>query len=78
MNTLHDPASLSITTDNRHQFLETAIAEASDADREIRQAELRGMQRRHREEALKLVMQRAALGVLGALAAAVVLVLLVR
>lgn len=78
MNSLHDPASLSITRDNRHQYLETSIAEASEADREIRQAEARGLQRRQREEDFKQTLKRAAWGVLGAVVAAAAFMVFLR
>ena len=64
MNSTPDYASLSITKDNRHQFLETAVASASEADREIRQAEARGVARRAREEELKQTIKLTAIGVL--------------
>ena len=64
MNSTPDNASLSITKDNRHQFLETAVASASEADRQIRQAEARGVARRAREEELKQTIKRTAIGVL--------------
>ena len=64
MNPTTDNASLSITKDNRHQYLETAFANPSDADREIRQAEARGLARRAREEELKQTIKFTAIGVL--------------
>jgi hypothetical protein len=60
MNPAHDYANLTITEDNRHQYLETAIANISEADREIRQAEARGVARRAREEELKQTLKRSA------------------
>ena len=55
---------LSITEDNRYQYFETAIASASEADREIRQAEERGRVRRAREQELKQSIKRVMWGVL--------------
>ncbi|MES2943538.1 MAG: hypothetical protein V4772_11780 [Pseudomonadota bacterium] len=57
---------LSITKDNRYQYFETAIASASEADREIRQAEERGRERRVREQELKQTIKRVMWGVLAA------------
>jgi hypothetical protein len=51
---------LSFTRDNRHQYLETAMVSASDAEREIMQAEARGRERRVREVALKRQIQNIA------------------
>ena len=69
-----------ITQENRHQFLETAIASVSEADQQIRQAEARGRVRRVREEALRQKVRRVAIGAafLGALAIAGLLVALLR
>lgn len=72
MDSSHDATHLSITKDNRHQYYETAIADASEADREIRQAEARGAARREKEAGFKKTMQRASM-----VALAVVLVLVV-
>lgn len=51
-------SDLSINRDNRHQYYETAVANASDADREIRQAEARGHQRWVREQERKQTLKR--------------------
>ena len=48
----------SINKKNRHQFYETAIASASDADREIRMAESRGRERVLREVELRRSIKR--------------------
>jgi hypothetical protein len=72
MDSPHDASHLSITQDNRHQYYETAIADASEADREIRQAEARGQARREKEAEFKKTLQRVGLG-----AVAMVLVLVV-
>jgi hypothetical protein len=37
---------LSFTRDNRHQYLETAMVSASEAEREMMEAEARGRERR--------------------------------
>ena len=52
--------SLSITKANRHQYFETAIVSASSAEREIRQAELRGRERIVREKERRKSLSRAA------------------
>ena len=44
---------LSITKQNRHQYLETQFVTAGQADREITMAEARGRERRLREQALQ-------------------------
>lgn len=62
----------SITKDNRYQYFETAIASASEADREIRQAEERGRERRLREQELKQTIKRVMWGVLGVVVLAAV------
>lgn len=55
--------NLSITGKNRHQYYETAIANASDSDKLIRQAEARGHERLMREEELRKQLKRTLLGV---------------
>ena len=60
--TTPDDAKDRITKENRHQFLETAIASVSEADHEIRQAEARGRARRVREEELRHTVRRVAIG----------------
>ena len=69
-----------ITQENRHQFLETAIASVSEADQQIRQAEARGRERRVREEELRQKVRRVAIGaaIFGALAIAGLLVVWLR
>jgi hypothetical protein len=64
-----DPSDsdLSINKDNRHQYYETAVANATDADREIRQAEARGHQRWMREQERKQTLKKV-LWFLGVLA----------
>lgn len=54
---------LSFTRENRHQYLETAMVSASDAEREMMQAEARGRERKIREALLKRKVQNAMLGV---------------
>lgn len=72
--------SLSITKKNRHQYYETAIVQASEADRQIRHAEARGKQRQARELALKKKLTQIALVLLGVVvvSAALITVLLMR
>ena len=55
---------LMITTENRSQYLETAIASVSSADRLIRQAEARGRARIQREHEVKEKLKRIAWGLL--------------
>lgn len=55
---------LSLTRDNRHQYLETAMLNASDAEREIMEAEARGRERRNREMILKRRIKTLAVGAL--------------
>jgi hypothetical protein len=78
MNSTPDHASLSITRDNRHQYLETAIVSASEADLEIRQAEARGVARRAREKELKQTLKRTAFGALALMAAGAGLLIFLR
>ncbi len=58
---------LTITKENRSQYFETAIASVADADREIRQAEARGRERRARENELRHTLKRIAWGLLALL-----------
>ncbi|RZJ17911.1 MAG: hypothetical protein EOO54_15910 [Haliea sp.] len=62
MNTAPHPLEedLSITGKNRHQYLETAVASASDAERLIRRAQSRGHARELREEELRQKIRLAA------------------
>lgn len=55
---------LTITKDNRSQYFETAIASVADADREIRQAEARGRERRIRELQFEKKLKRICWGLL--------------
>lgn len=55
-----DDEDMSINRTNRHQYYETAIASASDADREIRMAEARGRERQLREDELRRSIKRVA------------------
>ncbi|MDB5890290.1 MAG: hypothetical protein JWP47_1121 [Polaromonas sp.] len=70
--------SLTITDDNRHQYLETAIAEVSKADHLIRRAETCGQLRRQRESELKQLLTHLSLGALTLVALGAVLALLMR
>lgn len=66
MTSSRDPSNedLSINRDNRHQYYETAIASAADADRELREAEARGRERRVREQEFRQAFKRGMWGLL--------------
>lgn len=64
---------LSMTRDNRHQYLETAMVSASESEREMRDAENRGRERRLREAAMRRRLQTLGLGLLVVVAAALVI-----
>ena len=61
-----------ITTDNRHQYFETAFASPLDLGSEVSHSDARGRQRREAKKELKQVVKRAALGVLALVVCAVI------
>ena len=63
---------LSMTSDNRHQYLETAMVSGSEAEREMMEAEARGRERRVREAAFKRTLRKVGIGVVAVIAIAVV------
>ena len=63
---------LSITRDNRHQYLETAMVSASESEREMMQAEARGRERRLHEMVLRRKLRNLGAGLLVVLAVVVV------
>jgi len=77
MKSRHD-RSLSINDNNRHQYLETAIASVSDTDKLIRQAEARGQLRRQRENELKKILKRVSVSALVIVVAGALLALFIR
>jgi hypothetical protein len=60
MDTAQDsiPQTLTINKRNRHQYLETSIVSAHQADREITLAEARGRERRLREQRFRQTLIR--------------------
>ena len=69
-----DPVNqkLSMTTDNRHQYSETAMVNASESEREMMQAEARGREHRLNEMALRRKLRNLGVGLLVVLAVVVV------
>lgn len=79
MDSAYDSLSqkLSITSDNRHQYYETAIG-GLRAESEIARAEQRGRERRAREQRRKQTLSRAAWGVLAVVVCGALAALLIR
>jgi len=63
---------LSMTSDNRHQYLETAMVSVSESERQMMEAEARGRERRIREAAFKRTLQNLGMGLIAVLAIAAV------
>ena len=61
-----------ITTDNRHQYFETAFASPLDLGSEVIQPGTRGQQRRVSKKEIKPEIKRVALGVLALVVGAVI------
>lgn len=67
---------LSMTSDNRHQYFETAMVSGSESEREMMEAEARGRERRVREAAFKRTLRKVGIGVVAVLAIAAVALLI--
>lgn len=55
---------LSMTRENRHQYVETAMVSASESEREMMRAEARGRERRLQEIVWKRKLQNWGMGLL--------------
>ena len=67
---------LSMTSDNRHQYFETAMVSVSESERQMMEAEARGRERRVREAAFKRTLQNVGMGLIAVLAIAAVAVVI--
>lgn len=78
MNVPPDTANqkLSMTSDNRHQYFETAMVTVSESERQMKEAEARGRERRIREAALKRTLRNVGIGLIAVLAIVAVAVVI--